>query len=128
MNKKQTLLPSDWLIGTWRSDKQRTVEAWGKYPPRPLKFQTAMLRELGRLTFRYSGKRVTSTNGNLRRTEAYHIVWQSPKYAFLVFGPKKEESCQLLHFEAPGLYWVHTGRFVEFFSKESQEPGATKRG
>ena len=125
--KKEKSRPADWLIGTWRSDKERTVAAWGESPPGSPAFQKILLRDLGKLTVRYTAKRSSASFDGHDSSERYRVVWQSSSSVFVVSGPKRSESGQLVSFESPSVYWVHVGRFVEFFSKVQQPNNALKR-
>ena len=116
--------PSEWLIGTWRSDKERTVAGWGKYPPGSPGFRKILLRDLGKLMFRYTAKRSTSVFEGVSATSPYCVLWQSQQCAFLVSGQKGSEEGQLLNFETPSVYWVHVGKFVEYFSRVEEPNNA----
>jgi hypothetical protein len=125
--KKEKSRPADWLIGTWRSDKERTVAAWGKSPPGSPAFQKILLRDLGKLTLKYTAKRSWSSFDGDASSEPYRVVWQSSSSVFVVSGRKRSESGQLVSFESPSVYWVHVGKFVEFFSKVQEPNNALKR-
>lgn len=108
---------ADWLIGKWKSDRSRTIEAWGDFPPGSLAFQAAIQRDLGKLVITYDGQESTSEFSDSNTSSAYRVAWQSSDSAFVVTITKDEEFGQHIHFVSPVLYWVHTGRFVEYFSK-----------
>jgi hypothetical protein len=116
MNSQGTS-PSDWLIGKWQSDRSKTIEAWGDFPPGSSAFQASILRDLGRLVIKYDGQESTSECFDSTTTKAYRVAWQSADSAFVVTIAEDEEFGQHIHFASPVLYWVHTGRFVEYFSK-----------
>jgi hypothetical protein len=65
--KKEKSRPADWLIGTWRSDKEATVAAWGKSPPGSPAFQKILLRHLGRQVVEFFSK-VQEPDNALKRT------------------------------------------------------------
>jgi len=109
--------PALWLLGAWRSDRERTVEAWGQHAPGSCDFQRVLLRDLGKLQVRYDGSMSVSNFDGQKTIAPYRIVWQTKDQAFVVLGRDEEESGQHLHFNSPMEYWVHVGRFVEFFRK-----------
>lgn len=114
MARPQISSPSQWLRGTWRSDRERTIAAWGEYPPGSKKFQAILLRDLGQLTIRYTKTRINSGNSGWT---PYRVQWASADALFVVYGPKRSESGQLINFTSPTKYWIHAGRYVEHFSK-----------
>lgn len=120
MPKKDTK-PANWLVGTWRSDKKRTIEAWGKHPPASAKFRRSFVPDLGKMTISYDAKFARTKFHEVDETNRYRVIWQSRDAAFVVFGlAKADQSGQLINFETPDLYWVHCGRFIEYFSKQKR--------
>ena len=109
--------PVSWLVGRWQSDRERTIQAWGDFPPGSADFQKLMQRDLGRLFITYDGNQSTATLGDASTSSPYKVLWHSKDSVFLVSGSGVEESGQHIHFESPAVYWVHAGRFVELFSK-----------
>ncbi len=114
MPSSGTSSPAHWLRGAWRSDRQRTIAAWGEYPPGSKQFQAILLRDLGQLTIRYTKTRTRSANSGWT---SYRVLWASADVLFVVSGPKHSESGQLIYFTSPIEYWVHVGSYVEYFSK-----------
>ena len=109
--------PTQWLIGTWRSDRERTIREWRSCPPGSKQFQELLLRDLGKLTVRYTERRTQSSVDARGRWTTYRVVWHSAASAFIVYGPKRQESGLLVNFVSPTEYWVHAGRYVEYFTK-----------
>ncbi len=116
MNSQSTSV-ANWLIGKWRSDRSKTIEAWGDSPPGSSAFQASILRDLGKLVITYEAKESTSECFDSITTNAYRVAWQSTDSAFVVTVTEDGEFGQHIHFASPVLYWVHTGRFAEYFSK-----------
>jgi hypothetical protein len=109
--------PRDWLMGTWQSDREKTIAAWGNHPPGSPPFQAILLRELGELVIRYTAKRRNSGVAGENNWTSYRVLWASNDSLFLVYGPKRKESGQSIHFVSPIEYWVHAGRYIEYFTK-----------
>lgn len=76
-----------------------------------------MLRTLGKTEVLFTPKRFTSMFEDARSVTPYRVIWKSETSVVVVFGRIGEETAQHLHFLSPTLYWVHTGRFWEYFSK-----------
>jgi hypothetical protein len=92
MAKSRSTRPAKWLLGTWRSDKKRTLsELIGS-----AKFKRIMRRELGRLRFRYRRRRVFCEFYEQRYTTPYRVLWENENSLFLISGPKEDESGQLI--------------------------------
>ena len=112
-------MPSTWLLGMWKSDKEATIAAWGKHPPRPEGFRTMLMESLGKLVQRYTAKRSYAGFEGSGSWASYRVLWESKDCLFLVYGARKDERGLLLTFASPSQYWVHVGRYVEYFSKQS---------
>ncbi len=110
--------PSQWLIGTWQSDKAATVAAWGSYPPGSPEFQRMLDEGLGILINGYTAKRSTSRTAQWESTVPYRVLWENSDSLLLVYGKRGKENGQLITFTSPEQYWVHVGRYVEFFRKQ----------
>jgi hypothetical protein len=109
--------PSTWLVGSWQSDRARTIAAWGDFAPGSPSFQASILRDLGKLVITYGKSQSTTDFNGTRTVSSYKVVWQSTDSAFVVTGEADEESGKQIHFQSPEVCWVHTGRFVEYFCK-----------
>jgi hypothetical protein len=111
--------PSTWLLGTWRSDKEATVAAWGKTPPGSEKFQTFLLEGLGKLIQRYTAKRSYAEHEGNGSGTPYRVLWENKDSLLLVYGTKKDERGLHITFVSPDQYWVHAGRYTEYFARQS---------
>jgi hypothetical protein len=109
--------PASWLVGRWRSDRERTIHEWDDFPPGPADFQRLVQRDLGKLFITYDGSTSTTNFEETSTSGPYKVLWSSKDSIFLIVGSDEEESGQHIHFQSPTVYWVHTGRFIEFFSK-----------
>ena len=110
--------PSAWLLGTWRSDKQATVHAWGKYPPGSPAYQRILEESLGILVNRYTAKRSYSKTSDWESVVPYRVLWENADSLLLVYGRRGDERGELISFASPTQYWVHVGRYWEFFTKQ----------
>ena len=117
MRLKET--PSAWLLGTWRSSKEATVAAWGEHPPGSQKFQAFLLESLGQLVQRYTTKRSYAAYEGTGSWSPYRVPWENKDSLLLVYGTRKDERGMVLTFASPDQYWVHVGRYVEYFARQS---------
>ncbi|MFS2033942.1 hypothetical protein ACEN8I_07910 [Polaromonas sp. CT11-55] len=112
--------PAHWLVGKRHSDRERTIHEWGDFPPGSADFQRLVQRDLGKLFISYDGNTSTTTFEETGTSSPYKVLWCSNDSVFLVLDSGEEESGQHIHFQSPTVYWVHTGRFIEFFSKVNE--------
>jgi hypothetical protein len=108
--------PSAWLIGTWRSNRKKTLEGWLWPSKKRKKVQKTIRRIMGKLTFRYTKSKVYSSYEGDKNVEPYRVLWQNETSCFVVYGTGKKEG-QLITFETPNLYHIHCFRNIEYFSR-----------
>jgi hypothetical protein len=111
--------PSTWLLGTWKSDKEATVAAWGENPPGSKNFQAFLLEGLGKLTQRYTVRRSYAKYEDNESSSPYRVLWENKDSLLLVYGTKKDERGIHITFASPDQYWVHVGRYIEYFTRQS---------
>ena len=117
MTKRVSRKLAQRLIGEWRSDRKRTIEAWRGYPPGSPKFQKILRRDLGKLSLRYTKSRCFSDFEGMRSSERYRVVWTGKDSLFVVSCSGPQEAGQHIHFSSPTQYWVHVGKYWEYFTK-----------
>lgn len=112
--------PATWLLGTWRSDKERTLATYS-WPS--AKARASFGRDLGKLVHRYTPKRVqTSWDGEVVDRLAYRVVWKSDSEVFLVFGRGSRETGTHIRFLSPTEYLAPMGKGGgEYFRKIPSE-------
>jgi len=111
--------PRTWLIGTWRSNKARTLAEYRWPQKNKAKLQRLMRRILGKLMFRYTAKRLfwKCDERKWSAPGTYRVIWSNADSVFVVSGQEEEEG-QLIRFTSPRGYWVSVGRGnVEYFKK-----------
>ena len=108
-----------WLLGTWRSNRRKTVAGW--IWPRGKKgaaFRRIMEPAFGKLTFRYTKKRVYWRFDRPKFQHVpYRIMWSNSDTVFLVSGAKASETGSLLHFISKNEFWIHCGKGIEWFKR-----------
>ena len=102
--------PSEWLIGTWQSDKEATLAAWSNRSP---KFLSFMEKRLGKFRRRFTTKRAFSIMQDETSSQSYRVLWQNKESIFLVHGRKDQERGEIIHFVSPDLFRVEIGEFFK---------------
>jgi hypothetical protein len=111
---RATSKPSAWLIGRWRSNKKKSLEGWLYPVKKRRKVQALFRRILGKLTFRFTKKAVTSWFEGDKDVEVYRVVWQNDSCCY---GRGTKQHGQLINFTSPNEFWVHAGKNIEYFSR-----------
>lgn len=105
-----------WLLGTWRSNKEKTLATYRWSSPEG---RESFARDLGKLTHRYTPKRLrTSIDGQVVDTMPYRVVWKNGNEIFLVYGTGRSEGGTHMRFLSPTEFSVPMGMHgVEYYSK-----------
>lgn len=114
------------LIGTWRSDRRRTLSEWvdARRPTPKLRKVTADI--FGHLTLRFTKSRLYSDFKGYRDVQEYTVVASDSDSVAIVHWDSLLEERRIMHIHFEGRhYWVilGRGRNREFFRKLQ---GATK--
>jgi hypothetical protein len=107
------------LLGTWRSDRRRTLQDW-IWPPRTgEKVRKRLSAAFGHLILRYTRTRIYSDLKGFQDTETYEILGaDSNSVAIVVRGPLPEQgTIYHIHFEGDRHYWISLGRQREWFRR-----------
>jgi len=108
------------LLGTWRSDRARTVQFWGfKKGARigPVR-RKEFAKMFGKLTWRFTRNRCYTKYNEIEHTLSYTVVAADSDSVVLRWGesPDDEQLLQI-HFESKGRFHVVSGWNVEFFRR-----------
>jgi hypothetical protein len=112
-------VPSEWLLGTWRSARAYLPMHW-TFLMRSRPARVAR-REPTPLSMVFTPKRVWIGIGEDSLVSSYQLLWQNADSAFVTFGPKKSEFGMHLHFLSPEMFWVHGGHHAEHFEKQDRQ-------
>jgi hypothetical protein len=109
------------LIGTWRSDRRRTVAQW-VYPKRLAAERREMFEAIfGRLEVRFTRTRHSTIYDGQQHSCPYRVIWsrEGPTFPQLVvvYGRGKDERAQQIFFDSPNSYYVQGGKCAEFFKR-----------
>lgn len=112
--------PSTLLIGTWRSDKEKTIRRWKGGAPSPSDSgrREFVESELGKIVNRYTGKRWHHTYEGSGFCLPYRVVWQNGLSLFIVCTNGRSESGELIHFVSKSTFYFLRGGYAEFFTKD----------
>jgi hypothetical protein len=106
------------LVGTWRSDRARSMENW-VFPKRIAAKKLRFFESIfGNSTWRFTLTSCSSTFKKLKFKERYKIIWANEDSAVVVFTAKGKEICHHLFFEGKHFY-MSIGRAgnAEYFKK-----------
>lgn len=111
--------PATWLVGTWRSDKAKTIRRWEYGAPAPdARCRLFVESKLGKSINRFSKERWYHSFEESRFSMPYRIVWQNFNSAFVVYADRRAETGELIIFLSRTTYYVQKAGYVEFFTKD----------
>ena len=103
--------PSDWLIGTWQSDKEATLAEWSKN--RSQKYLEFMENRLGKFQRRFTTKRSFAIGTETTSSQQYRVLWQNKDSIFIVHSSEHQEDGELICFINPDLFRVAIGEYFK---------------
>ena len=116
-----TTLHDDRLIGTWISDKEKTLCVMEKSRNLTEKQKKWFEQNLGKLRFKYTKDNVTIWFGDEPTTEKLKIVAKDRDSIVLIGKDPIDEEAKLvmITFEDNDNYWVYSdlGNYVEYFKR-----------
>jgi hypothetical protein len=109
------------LIGTWRSDKRRTIQQW-VYPKRLAAARRKRFESIfGKLVVRFTAKKHFKTYGRKTSSQPYRVLWSREGPIFpqivVVYGKDDQESAQHMFFDTPNSFYIQGGKCAEFFKR-----------
>ena len=105
------------LLGTWKSDKARTLEEWAYAAATTSDEQDRIANWFGKLAMRYTAARVfTNLEGEATQCP-YRVVAKDPESVAIVCRTEGRDEIRHIHFIGDNLYWVSVGRNREFFAR-----------
>jgi len=107
------------LLGTWRSDRRRTLKEWVWRPGTTAKQRKFITDMFGHLTIRYTRHRMRSEFKGHRDSQPYEVIGtDSDSVAIMVYvGWMEERMIYHIHFEGDRHYWIAIGRQREWFRR-----------
>ena len=107
------------LIGTWQSDRRRTMGEWIYARRRTPKRRKQIADIFGHLTLRFTRSRLHSEFKGHRDVQEYKVVASDSDSVAIVHwnGLLEERRIQHIHFEGE-YYWIALGRNREFFRQQ----------
>jgi hypothetical protein len=111
------------LLGTWRSDKDRTLKEWAFKATATRKHRRVIRGVFGKLRITYTRKYIHYVLGDWRQKSAYRIICRDPySIAILYWDSMGEEwRAEYIRFDGKNSYWVPVGYNREFFKKVTQK-------
>jgi hypothetical protein len=116
-----TKTPQSLLVGTWRSDRARTVAQW-VFPKRlAAKRRKEFDAIFGKMQVRYSRTKHTTTYMGKTLSCPYRVLWSKGSAEFpqliLIFMAGNDETAQHVFFDSPNSYYIQGGKCAEFFKR-----------
>jgi len=106
------------LLGTWRSDKQRTLKEWAFKPNAARKHRKTIRGVFGKLRITYTRKRMHWVLGKWKHTSEYRIVGRDAySLAIMYWDMGQEWRVCYIHFDSKNSYWVPIGWNRESFKR-----------
>lgn len=116
------------LLGTWRSDRKRTLAQWHFYTanPKHLKMLRAMF---GKLVLRYTPTRCYIEFEGNKTVGKYEVVWSDQSSVFLKNkNDQVDERPYQIVFDSEDCYYLLAGRAnIEFFRRVKNTAAPKKR-
>ena len=104
------------LLGTWRSDKERTIANWKYKKELAPEVKERFERIFGKFTLRFTEKYIFTEFDDTKTTAPYLVVAQDSTSVVIEWHEEKGRSLQQIHFEDDG-YYVLSGYNVEFYKR-----------
>src|SRR5262245_28485382 len=124
------LLGDKRLIGSWRSDRERTIADWRFKPDTPEDKQEIVINMFGKLELTYSRYRCVSLLNEHRSVAWYRVLAKDSESVMIISLRRFEIKGWLrtlyhIHFDGDW-YWITLGRSNnrEFFRKVSPDFGS----
>ena len=107
------------LLGTWRSDRRRTLKEWLWSPKTNASQRKRFAQLFGHLILRYTRQRVYIEFKGHNESRSYKVIGRdSESVAVMSYVAWMEEDriCHI-HFEGDRYYWITIGSQREWFRK-----------
>jgi len=115
------------LLGTWRSDRGRTIKAWVWRRGWPMRKRKKLASIFGHLILRYTRTRLYSDYKGHKETEKYELLGADSSSVVIRRWDLHEAEWRLrqIHFEGDQYYWISlgVGRQREWFKRIGKPQG-----
>jgi hypothetical protein len=118
------------LVGTWRSDRRRTLKDWVWRPRASAAHRERIAEIFGHLILRYTRQKIHSELKGDRRSQSYRILGSDASSVAILYGDSNGQTIQHIHFDGSDRYWICMGRQREWFKRihdAQAAPGASRR-
>lgn len=103
------------LLGTWFSDKGRTLSEWFFSPEATDQAREKVASMFGKLKIRYTLARVFTEFENDKTVCPYRVLATDDSSVAILRRTDGRDEIQHIHFAGENVYWVTCGRNREFF-------------
>jgi hypothetical protein len=113
------------LLGTWRSDRRRTVAEWRFFKPVSPKNKRTFLAIFGKLEITYSRKYIRGIFDDYRFRQPYEVLASDSDSVAILYFDKDltHEWCiRLICFDGKDRFWIPLGGNREWFKRVPKVP------
>ncbi|MFN8391314.1 MAG: hypothetical protein U0136_13565 [Bdellovibrionota bacterium] len=126
-NEQPAAIVDTRLLGTWKSDKERTIETWPLPKDVTSQQQQRIYDRFGKLRITYSSDSALSEYEDLCQATHFRVLAKDANSVAL--QGRKDSECedgiQQIHFDSPNSFWINSGRAIEYFRRESDSEPVT---
>src|ERR1017187_660 len=107
------------LIGTWRSDRRRTLKDWIWRPRASAAHRKRVAGIFGHLTIRFTRQKMHTEFRGQSSSHSYEVLGlDANSVAIMHWNSLFERQCiEHIHFDGVGRYWIAIGRQREWFRR-----------
>jgi len=112
------------LLGTWRTDRGRTVAEWRFSKRLTRQKRRKFLAIFGKLRVTYTRTRIRGIYGDYRFTQRYEVVAKDSDSVAIRYEDTQvtgQWRIQHVHFEGQNRYWIALGRNREWFRRVTDD-------
>lgn len=104
------------LIGTWRSDKEKTLTLWKYKKEISPEARERFEKIFGKFTLRFTATHIFTEFDEINDIVPYSVIAKDKTSVVIAWHEKEETSLQHIHFEENS-YYVLSGYNIEFYSR-----------
>lgn len=104
------------LLGTWRSDKERTIALWKYQKEIAPETRERFEKIFGKFTLRFTETHIYTAFEDTKDAVPYSVVARDSSSVVIAWHEERERSLQHIHFEGES-YYVLSGYNVEFYKR-----------
>jgi hypothetical protein len=104
------------LLGTWRSDRERTIALWKYQKEITPETKERFEKIFGKFTLRFTKTHIYTEFEDMKNIVPYSVIASDSSSVIIAWHEEKEKSLQHIHFEGE-IYYVISGYNIEFYKR-----------